>query len=556
MSDSPLLRVDDLAMHFPVTAGVFGRAVAHVKAVDGVSFELRRGRTLGLVGESGCGKTTVGQSIVRLLEPTAGRIEFEGQDISHTPQRELRDLRRELQIIFQDPFGSLNPRMTVADIVGEALEVHGIAHGYAVERRVIEVLGRVGVPAAWINRYPHEFSGGQRQRISIARAIALEPKLVVCDEAVSALDVSIQAQVINLLIDLQREMQLAYLFISHDLSVVRHISDDIAVMYLGQIVERTSSEELFVRPSHPYSRSLLSALPVPDPTRRSQRVVLEGDVPSPLALPSGCRFHTRCPAALVRCESEEPPNFPVGEDHDVRCWHAEGLAEAPDWFGQLERRIDGASDAARPVSVAAPPSEQQIPLASRFALAEARGSERPAVPAASQVPRPPSAPLAPRLALAFAAAGGGLILAGFSWLGGIVGLCGLGGWRATRSGKAAPALQLWGALAGLVACGVAAAGLDRLAVERAAEQQLTGLNQAIERLSELRGEPPARLDDLGWRLPALFPSGERSLDLVDPWGSRWRYRAPGSEGRPYDLGSFGRDGAPGGGDDLGNPFES
>ena len=339
MNRDPLLRVDDLAMYFPVSAGVFGRTVAQVKAVDGVSFELRRGRTLGLVGESGCGKTTVGQSIVRLLEPTAGRLLFDGRDITHLPQGELRDLRRELQIIFQDPFGSLNPRMTVADIVGEALEVHGIARGIEVERRVVDVLSRVGVPASWINRYPHEFSGGQRQRISIARAIVLEPKLVVCDEAVSALDVSIQAQVINLLIALQREMQLTYLFISHDLSVVRHISDDVAVMYLGQIVESAPTDALFRRPAHPYARALLSSIPLPDPARRGRRMVLQGDVPSPLDPPSGCRFHTRCPVAMERCRSEEPPAFAVEDHHRVKCWHAEGLADAPDWHAELEQRL-------------------------------------------------------------------------------------------------------------------------------------------------------------------------------------------------------------------------
>ncbi|MCA9510967.1 MAG: ATP-binding cassette domain-containing protein, partial [Myxococcales bacterium] len=332
MSGEPLLRVDGLEKHFPVTAGVLGRTVGQVKAVDGVSFELGAGRTLGLVGESGCGKTTVGECIVRLLEPTGGRILFGGRDITHLPQQELRALRRELQIVFQDPFGSLNPRMTVADIVGEALAVHGLARGADVERRVVEVLARVGIPGAWIGRYPHEFSGGQRQRISIARAIALEPRLVVCDEAVSALDVSIRAQVLNLLVALQREMGLAYVFISHDLSVVRHIADDVAVMYLGQIVESAPRAELFAAPAHPYARSLLSAIPVADPAHRSRRIVLEGDVPTPIDPPSGCRFHTRCPAAFDRCAREEPPAFGVGAGpHRVKCWHAEGLVDDAGW---------------------------------------------------------------------------------------------------------------------------------------------------------------------------------------------------------------------------------
>jgi oligopeptide/dipeptide ABC transporter ATP-binding protein len=555
MSEAPLLQVDDLAMHFPVTAGVFGRAVAQVKAVDGVSFTLQRGRTLGLVGESGCGKTTVGQSIVRLLEPTAGRIEFEGRDITHASFAELRDLRRELQIVFQDPFGSLNPRMTIADIVGEALEVHGIARGREVERRVVEVLGRVGMPAAWINRYPHEFSGGQRQRISIARAIALEPKLVVCDEAVSALDVSIQAQVINLLIDLQREMQLAYLFISHDLSVVRHISDDVAVMYLGQIVESAPAEELFERPAHPYSRSLLSAIPVPDPARRRQRVPLEGDVPSPLSLPPGCRFHTRCPAAMARCRSEEPPSLAVGDGHRVRCWHADELGQAPDWLATLERRIDEATGARAAQSGAPAALEQR--LASRFALAAEREtqpalSRPPASPTRPIRPGRPTRPLLPRAAAAVAVLGGVAALLGPLLLGLVVAACGIGVWRRTAEGARAGAARAWGAAAALAVCAIVAFGLDSAARERSALRQLEGLRQQLDEWSEIRGAPPRRLAELGWRLPALFPDAR--TEGRDPWGGEWRYRAPGEDGRDYDLGSFGPDGELGGGDDLGDPF--
>ena len=548
MSDAPLLRVDDLAMYFPVTAGVFGRAVAQVKAVDGVSFTLRSGRTLGLVGESGCGKTTVGQSIVRLLEPTGGQIEFEGRDVTHAPYAELRDLRRDLQIVFQDPFGSLNPRMTVADIVGEALEVHGIASGREVERRVVEVLARVGVPAAWINRYPHEFSGGQRQRICIARAIALEPKLVICDEAVSALDVSIQAQVINLLIDLQREMGLAYLFISHDLSVVRHISDDIAVMYLGQIVESAPADELFTRPAHPYTRSLLSAIPVPDPTQRSLRVVLEGDVPSPLDPPSGCRFHPRCPAVMDRCRSEPPPSLSLGGEHSVGCWHADGLAPAADWYARLEQRIADTS-AARTASGPG----TGAPLASRFALAAER-ERAAAAPAPAPVAAPrPQRPVLPQLAVAAFVLGGIGVLSGQLVAGGAVAACALALWRRTESGARAPASRSWGAVAVLVGCAVVSQAMGAAERDREALRQLAGMQQALAELSAIRGTPPARLADLGWRLPALF--GDARSELIDPWGGAWRYRTPGAAGDSYDLGSFGPDGVLGGGDDVGDPFE-
>ncbi|OPZ08015.1 MAG: Oligopeptide transport ATP-binding protein OppF [candidate division BRC1 bacterium ADurb.BinA364] len=279
---------------------------------------------------------------MRLEEPTSGRILFDGRDITQLSARRLRPIRREMQIIFQDPFSSLNPRMTALDIVGEALTAHGLASRRDVERRVIELLAKVGLPGAWINRYPHEFSGGQRQRIGVARAIALNPRLIVCDEAVSALDVSIQAQVLNLLIDLREELHLSYLFIAHDLSVVKHISNRIAVMYLGQIVEFASRDSLFAAPAHPYTRALLSAIPVPDPARQARRMVLEGDVPSPLNPPSGCRFHTRCPAVMDRCRREEPPAYDLGGGHFSKCFLAENLAGRSDWSAQVTHPASGA----------------------------------------------------------------------------------------------------------------------------------------------------------------------------------------------------------------------
>jgi peptide/nickel transport system ATP-binding protein len=314
-----ILEVEDLKTYFPVRKGLLRRTVGQVHAVDGVSFVIGAGETLGLVGESGCGKTTVGRSVLRLIEPTAGVIRLGGRDITRLGRAELRPLRREMQIIFQDPFSSLNPRMRAGDIVGEPLKVHGAVPAAERRERVAALFARVGLSKAQMDNYPHQFSGGQRQRIGVARALALNPKLIVGDEPVSALDVSIQAQVINLLTDLQRELGLAYLFISHNLAVVEHISHRIAVMYLGRIVEHTDRETLFRKPLHPYTEALLAAVPVPDPTARRAKRVLQGDVPSPLHPPAGCHFHTRCPYAEARCRSETPPLREIEPGHHVAC---------------------------------------------------------------------------------------------------------------------------------------------------------------------------------------------------------------------------------------------
>ncbi|TMI71256.1 MAG: dipeptide ABC transporter ATP-binding protein [Bacillati bacterium ANGP1] len=316
-----LLDVRSLVKHFPITKGfIIQRQVGAVKAVDGVSLTIRRGETLGLVGESGCGKTTLGRVILRLMEPTSGEAYFEGRNIFKLTKEDLRRLRRDMQIIFQDPYSSLNPRMTVGDIIGEPLEIHNLAHGKEKVRRVQELLEVVGLSPYHMNRYPHEFSGGQRQRIGIARALAVNPKLIICDEPVSALDVSIQAQVLNLLEELQKEFGLTYLFIAHDLSVVKHISDRIAVMYLGRIVEVAVADELFANPQHPYTEALLSAVPIPHPGLRRERIILPGDVPSPVNPPSGCRFHTRCLYAQDSCRVNDPELVDYwGNSHFVAC---------------------------------------------------------------------------------------------------------------------------------------------------------------------------------------------------------------------------------------------
>lgn len=346
---APLLSVRDLRVWFPVRRGVFSLTHGYVKAVDGVSFDIHAGKTLGLVGESGCGKTTVGRSILRLIPATSGDVRFEGRDFFAYRGRELRQLRRYMQIVFQDPFSSLNPRMTVGTLIGEPLEAHGITHGQQTRRRVGELLQRVGLDAGYAQRYPHEFSGGQRQRIGIARALALSPKFIVCDEPVSALDVSIQAQILNLLDDLQQEFGIAYLFIAHNLAVVEHFSDEVAVMYLGRIVERAPAERLYANPKHPYTVALLSAVPEPDPRPTRRRIVLAGEAPSPANPPAGCPFHPRCPLTrqraaegadrdvveltfagkseriLRRCAEQNPALEPKGGDRDhlASCWETQ-----------------------------------------------------------------------------------------------------------------------------------------------------------------------------------------------------------------------------------------
>jgi oligopeptide transport system ATP-binding protein len=325
MTDTPpLLEVTDLVKHYAVRGGILRRRIGTVHAVDGVSFSVQPGETLGLVGESGCGKSTVARTVLRLVEPTSGAIRLNGQDIAPLSKSELRPHRRSMQIVFQDPFASLNPRMTAGDIVGEPLGVHGLASGTKKQERVAELFQQVGLRPDQMNNYPHQFSGGQRQRICIARALSLGPSLIVCDEPVSALDVSIQAQVINLLIDLQRKHNFSYLFIAHDLSVVAHISHRVAVMYLGRIVEIADKRELFANPRHPYTQALLASVPVADPKAKRLTPMIDGDVPSPINPPSGCAFHTRCRYVMDRCKVERPILADASAGHQVACWLNEG----------------------------------------------------------------------------------------------------------------------------------------------------------------------------------------------------------------------------------------
>jgi len=328
MSDDILLRVKDLKKHFPIKKGLFSRVVGQVKAVDGVSFELRRGEVLGLVGESGCGKTTTGRVILRLIEATGGEVWYEDQDVLKLDKRAMRAMRRKMQIVFQDPYSSLNPRLTVGSMIEEALTIHRLASGQKAKDRVAELLTLVGLAPHHARRYPHEFSGGQRQRIGVARALAVDPQLIIADEPVSALDVSIQAQILNLLKDLKQRLGLTYVFVAHDLAVVEHISDRVAVMYLGRIVELADARALYASPLHPYTKALLSAIPVPEPERRTKRIVLTGDVPSPAKPPSGCPFHPRCFMAKERCSVDVPALREVRPGHLSACHFAEEVAGA------------------------------------------------------------------------------------------------------------------------------------------------------------------------------------------------------------------------------------
>ena len=320
--NQPLVKIENLKKYFPITGGVFQKTVGYVKAVDDVSFEINRGETLGLVGESGCGKSTIGRTILRLYEKTEGTVYFDNVDVFKLRRKELRELRPKMQIVFQDPYSSLNPRMTVGNIIGEALLDHKLCRKEDYDRRVAKIMDDCGLPSYYMDRYPHEFSGGQRQRIGIARALAVSPEFIVADEPVSALDVSIQSQIINLMMDLQKEHGLTYLFISHDLSVVEHISNRVGIMYLGSIVEIGPKKNVFSKPLHPYTRALMSAVPIPDPTLKRDRIVLEGDIPSPANPPEGCKFHTRCPIATEKCKVDNPKLLNKGKDHFVACHYA------------------------------------------------------------------------------------------------------------------------------------------------------------------------------------------------------------------------------------------
>jgi oligopeptide/dipeptide ABC transporter ATP-binding protein len=535
--DGPLLEVRGLRKHFPVTRGLLRRVVGQVRAVDGVSFDVHAGETLGLVGESGCGKSTVGKLLLRLLDPTEGSIRFGGREIADLGARELQPLRRDIQIIFQDPYSSLNPRMRVLDIVGEALSVHGVAKGPAMEAKVRELLSRVGVASSWVHRYPHEFSGGQRQRIGIARALALNPKLIVCDEAVSALDVSIRAQVINLLLDLQAELGLAYLFISHDLSVVRHISDRVAVMYLGEIVELAPTQALFETPAHPYTRALLSSVPWPDPRRRPERVPLTGDVPTPINPPSGCRFHTRCPVALPRCSSDVPPNVELEGGHLAKCWHREGLEGRADFYASLQARLREATaqNSSRPslpvVTDEHAPVSQVVPSPK-----ERQASDK------EPLPRGLAVGLLSALGLGAAIA----MVMGHALIALPAGLAAYAGLLPSEQRFSARRYRLFLALAAWLFA--LSFPIRDLRDERLARAQLAALEDELLAYTKNVGSAPERLSQLGFRLFSIFPDGS----VVDPWGTPLHYRAPTQAEPKGKLKSLGPDRLPSA-DDLEPP---
>ncbi len=538
-----LLNVHNLVKHFPVTAGVLGKTVAEVQAVSGVSFTVAPGETLGLVGESGCGKTTVGRVILRLLDPTSGRIEFEGRDITRVSMRELRPLRRDMQIIFQDPYSSLNPRMTVRDAIVEPLQIHHVARGREIGVRVAELMERVGLPAAWANRYPHEFSGGQRQRIGIARAIALNPKFIVCDEAVSALDVSVRAQVLNLLIRLREEMNLSYLFIAHDLSVVKHLSHRVAVMYLGHVMEIAPTDELFKRAAHPYTLALLSAIPVPDPTRRSVRTVLKGDVPTPLHPPQGCRFHTRCPAVFDRCRVEEPASIDLGNGHFSKCFLSYDLKPGEDWHSQVMHNYEVcvaknlAAD--RPSAPAGEPQPEIKPIGHPHAQEQASPPLQPL-----RTERHLEKERSLRRPIGFALVLVGVAISiGFSVGYGIAFMLAAFWLILFPGARGKDALILF-----LIAMlGVSALGgitAQRWRNGRKAARQMELLRREIANYQGDTKQWPTDLYELNWRLVPIFNSSE----AMDPWGHSWKYTH--NAGIGYELRSAGPDGKLNTADDL------